>query len=86
MLAALLNALKVVGKELTEVRIAVAGSGAAGTAIIKILLDEGAARIVAWDRAGVVYRGRTEEMGPMQEWLAERTNPEDVRTVEEAVS
>jgi malate dehydrogenase (oxaloacetate-decarboxylating) len=76
-LAALTNALRVVGKALSTVRIVVLGAGAAGTAIMKILLAEGATDIVAVDREGVVT---TENSGtdPTRQWLAEHTNPTKV--------
>src|SRR5207302_4718531 len=54
-LAALTNALRVVGKQLGSVRAVVSGAGAAGTAIIKLLLREGVGDIVACDRAGALY-------------------------------
>ena len=57
-LAALLNALKVVGKKLEDVRIVTTGCGAAGTAVTKILLGAGAQQIVGCDEDGAIYRGR----------------------------
>ena len=57
-LAALLNALRVVGKQLSDVKIVISGAGAAGTAIIKLLLAAGAGDVVVADIAGVVHRGR----------------------------
>ncbi|WP_219416698.1 NAD-dependent malic enzyme [Pseudonocardia nigra] len=74
-LGALTNALRVVGKKLSDVRIVVAGVGAAGHAIIRLLLAQGAAHIVACDRRGAVHAGlppRDEFRG----WIAEHTNPE----------
>ncbi|MDO8478925.1 MAG: NAD-dependent malic enzyme [Candidatus Rokubacteria bacterium] len=75
-LAALLNALKVVGKKLPDVRIVFTGAGAAGIATAKLLMLEGARHIVGCDRAGAIYRGRTENMNSMKQWFAEHTNPE----------
>ncbi len=57
-LAGLLNALKVVKKDITQVKIVVSGAGAAGTAITKILFGEGAKRIFVVDRAGIIYKER----------------------------
>jgi malate dehydrogenase (oxaloacetate-decarboxylating) len=73
-LAALRNALRVVGKKLSEVRLVLSGAGAAGVAIIKILQAEGAREIVACDRAGVLHTGR-EGLDSSKRWVAEHTNP-----------
>ena len=78
-LAALINALKVVGKKLADVRIVFTGAGASGIATAKLLMLEGARHIIGCDRAGAIYRGRTDNMNPMKQWFAEHTNPEGVR-------
>src|SRR5213592_2878673 len=78
-LAALINALKVVGKKLSDVRIVLTGAGASGIATAKLLMLEGARHIVGCDRAGAIYRGRTDNMNPMKEWFAKHTNPRRVR-------
>jgi malate dehydrogenase (oxaloacetate-decarboxylating) len=72
-LAALYNALRVVDKKLEQVRIVMSGAGAAGTAVIKLLLAAGAQHIVVADIAGVVHRGRDDVTGQLL-WLAENTN------------
>jgi len=72
-LAALTNALRVVGKQLSDVRVVVSGAGAAGTAIMKLLLREGVGDIVACDRAGALYRGMP-GLTATWEWLAANTN------------
>jgi malate dehydrogenase (oxaloacetate-decarboxylating) len=77
-LAALLNALRVVGKRLEDVKIVTTGCGAAGTAVTKILLGAGARRIVGCDEAGALYRGRPGLTSAKQEY-AELTNPDDER-------
>jgi len=74
-LAALRNALRVVGKKLSEVRIAMSGAGAAGTAILKLLMHAGARDIVVSDVHGAVHTGR-EDLDPNLQWIAEHTNPE----------
>src|SRR6478736_196018 len=56
-LAALTNALRVVGKRLEDVRVVVSGAGAAGTAIMKLLLRQGVGDIIAYDRKGALHRG-----------------------------
>ena len=74
-LAALINALKVVKRELDDVRIVMAGAGAAGMAILTVLLEAGARHVVVADKDGVVHTGR-DGLGPELRWIAERTNPE----------
>jgi malate dehydrogenase (oxaloacetate-decarboxylating) len=76
-LAALRNALRVVGKTLPDVRITLSGVGAAGSAIIRLLLAQGAKHIVACDRKGIVRRSDT-FIEPMRRWVADNTNPEDI--------
>ncbi len=72
-LAALTNALRVVGKKLGDVTVVVSGAGAAGTAIMKLLLRQGVGNIIAYDRRGVLHRGLT-ELTPNWQWLVEHTN------------
>ncbi|MBG6183156.1 malate dehydrogenase (oxaloacetate-decarboxylating) [Arthrobacter sp. CAN_A214] len=74
-LAALTNALRVVGKNLGEVRIVVSGVGAAGSAIIQLLLAEGARHIVACDRKGAISSVR-DHVDPHRQWIAGNTNQE----------
>jgi len=72
-LAALTNALRVVGKNLADVRVVVSGAGAAGTAIIKLLLRQGVGDVIAYDRPGVLHRGLP-DLNPSWQWLVEHTN------------
>jgi malate dehydrogenase (oxaloacetate-decarboxylating) len=74
-LAALKNALKVVGKSMPAIKIVIAGAGAAGTATARMLADAGAGRIVLCDRAGAIYAGRSNNMNPYKDKLAAATNP-----------
>jgi len=84
-LAALRNALKVVGKDLGAVRIVVAGAGAAGVAVAKILLAAGAGDVVVCDRAGAIHRGRS-DLHAAKRWLADHTNRDGIAgTVGEAL-
>jgi malate dehydrogenase (oxaloacetate-decarboxylating) len=86
-LAALTNALKLVKKKLPDIRIVFTGAGASGIAVAKLLMKAGARHIVSCDRAGAIYRGRTENMNSMKEWFAEHTNPRKIRgTAGEALS
>ncbi|MBM1154584.1 NADP-dependent malic enzyme [archaeon] len=77
-LAGLLNALKLVDKHLEDVRILIAGAGAAGRAIALFLLSAGARgeNMLIADSAGLLYQGRTERMNRWKENLANATNPE----------
>jgi malate dehydrogenase (oxaloacetate-decarboxylating) len=75
-LAALTNALRVVRKDLGTVRIAMAGAGAAGTAILKLLLHAGAKQVVVCDMYGAVHRGR-DHLDDSLRWIAEHTNAEE---------
>src|SRR5579862_7978907 len=77
-LAALINAAKVVGKELNDLQIVVAGSGAAGTATIKMLLGAGVRDVIPVDRAGAINRHDRYESSHWR-WLAENTNRENRR-------
>ncbi len=72
--AALINALKVVRKQLSELKVVVAGVGAAGTATAKMFAALGVRRIVGCDRSGAIYRGRGELSGAKR-WFAEQANP-----------
>ncbi|HHU02123.1 MAG TPA: NAD-dependent malic enzyme [Christensenellaceae bacterium] len=71
--AALINALKVVDKELSEVKIVINGAGAAGIAIAKHLLAMGAKNIILADRSGIIYKGR-EGNNPAKEEISQVTN------------
>ena len=73
-LAGLLNALKVVGKDIASVRIIINGAGAAATAIAKILNVAGAHEIIVCDRQGIIHSGRSEHMNAAKEELAHYTN------------
>ena len=73
-LAALLNALRVVEKEITTSRVVVSGAGAAGTAIVTLLLAAGVSDVVVYDRAGCLVPG-LDGLSPSQRTLAEVTNP-----------
>jgi malate dehydrogenase (oxaloacetate-decarboxylating) len=75
-LAALTNALRVVDKRISDVRVTVSGSGAAGTAIMKLLLKQGVGDVIACDRQGSLYRGMP-DLTPTWQWLADNTNKDN---------
>ncbi len=77
-LAALLNALRVVGKGIEDVRVVITGVGAAGMATTWMLLAAGVPEIVGCDRHGVLYPGRSDLEGPKLDY-AELTNPRGLR-------
>ncbi|VVB95780.1 NAD-dependent malic enzyme [uncultured archaeon] len=73
MLAALINALKIVGKKFGEIKVVISGAGAAGTASAKLLINEGVKEILVCDSTGIIYHGRT-GLNPAKEELAKLTN------------
>jgi malic enzyme len=73
-LAGLINALKLVSKEMDNLKIVTSGAGAAATAIVKILLLSGAKNIIMTDRKGAIYEGR-EDLNPAKTEMASVTNP-----------
>jgi malate dehydrogenase (oxaloacetate-decarboxylating) len=76
--AALMNAARVVGRRLEDLRVVVLGMGAAGVACSKLMLTLGVGDIVGVDRTGVIDKGRTENMNEQKHWIAENTNREGV--------
>lgn len=72
-LAGLLNALKVVGKKLDEVKIVTSGAGAAGIAIIRLLMSMGLKNVIMTDRKGAIYEGR-EDLNDIKKEMAKITN------------
>ncbi|MFV0316979.1 MAG: NAD-dependent malic enzyme [Microthrixaceae bacterium] len=74
-LAALENALRIVDKSFEDLRVVVAGVGAAGVAVSKILMNAGVRDIIGCDRQGSVHTGR-EGLNTSKQWFAEHTNPE----------
>ncbi len=74
-LAALINALKIVNKKLADLKVIVSGVGAAGVACTKILMSAGVKNVIGFDRSGAIYKGRKDNMNYMKQWFAENTNP-----------
>lgn len=74
-LAALQNALRVVGKQLESVRAVMVGAGAAGTAILRLLLAAGLKRVVVCDVDGIIHASRDDADATLQ-WIGEHTNPD----------
>jgi malate dehydrogenase (oxaloacetate-decarboxylating) len=72
-LAALRNAARLVGRDLGDLRVVVAGAGAAGVACTKILLEAGVGEIAVADSRGVLHAGRG-DLTPVKHWLVDHTN------------
>jgi malate dehydrogenase (oxaloacetate-decarboxylating) len=86
-LAALLNALRLMKQKLERLKIVVCGAGAAGTAVTQILLRGGARDIIVCDREGIIHEGRLPGLNESKVWLAQHTNPRKLRgRLEEALS
>lgn len=76
-LAGLINALKIVDKKPQDLKIVIAGVGAAGTACTKILMNYGVRDIIGFDREGALDRGRDYGDNAMKQWYADNTNPDN---------
>ncbi|HYF95741.1 MAG TPA: NAD-dependent malic enzyme [Symbiobacteriaceae bacterium] len=85
-LSGLMNAAKVVKKELAALKVVIVGIGAAGVAISKMLQLAGITDIVGVDRQGIIERGREYPTNQMWQWYAENTNPRNIHgTLNEAI-
>jgi malate dehydrogenase (oxaloacetate-decarboxylating) len=74
-LAALINALRIVGKKMEELKVVVNGVGAAGVACSKIIMAAGVTNVIGCDQQGALYEGRREHMNWVKDWYARNTNP-----------
>ena len=74
--AGLLNALKIVGKNIEEIRVVANGAGAAGVAIVKLLLRMGVKDVILCDTKGIIYQGRLVGMNRFKDEMAQITNKE----------
>ena len=85
-LAALINALKIVGKQMDQIKVVVNGVGAAGVACTKIIMAAGVKNIIGCDQQGAIYQGRKERMNWVKDWYAQNTNPnEEKGTVRDVI-
>ncbi len=79
-LAALINSCRLTGRRMEDLEVLMVGAGAAGVAVVKILIDAGVNSIVACDRYGAIHTGREDyaagSMNSPKSWLAENTNPD----------
>lgn len=84
--AAMINALKLVGKDIAGIKVVVNGAGAAAIAVTKLLLGMGVKDLVMCDSTGIIYKGRTQRMNAFKEQIAELTNAQGSKgTLAEAV-
>ncbi|HEX4979999.1 MAG TPA: NAD-dependent malic enzyme [Acidimicrobiales bacterium] len=74
-LAALRNALQVVAKKMEDLKVVIAGVGAAGVAITRILMEGGVQNVIGVDSKGAIFQGRA-DLNAAKQWMAENTNPE----------
>lgn len=85
--AGLVNALKLVDKQMSEIKIVVNGAGAAGIAIVRLLNQFGVKQMIICDSQGAIYEGRELGMNPIKQTIAQETNGQkevgDLRTVME---
>ena len=73
-LGALLNAVKIVKKQIPDLKVVISGVGAAGIACAKIFMSVGVENIIGCDTRGAIYQGRKEGMNSQKEWFAKNTN------------
>ncbi len=77
--AALFNALKVVGKNIEDLKAVIVGVGASGNGVARMLMDAGLRNIIACDRQGILTRDRDYGDNPSKNWFAENTNPDNFK-------
>jgi len=78
-LSGLINALKIVGKDLGKVKIVVNGAGASAIAVLKFIMSAGVKNAILCDSKGIIYEGRKENMNSVKEEMAKITNKEKIK-------
>jgi len=78
-LSGLINALKVVGKEIDKIKVVVNGAGASAIAVLKFIMSAGVKNAILCDSKGIIYEGRKENMNPVKEKMAKITNKEKIK-------
>ena len=78
-LSGLINALKVVGKDLDKIKVVVNGAGASAIAVLKFIISAGVKDAILCDSKGIVYEGRKENMNPVKEKMAKITNKDKIK-------
>ena len=78
-LSGLINALKVVGKDLDNIKVVVNGAGASAIAVLKFIMSAGVKNAILCDSKGIIYEGRKENMNPVKEEMAKITNKDKIK-------
>lgn len=78
-LSGLINALKVVGKDLDKIKVVVNGAGASAIAVLKFIMSAGVKNAILCDSKGIIYEGRKENMNPVKEEMAKITNKDKIK-------
>jgi malate dehydrogenase (oxaloacetate-decarboxylating) len=78
-LSGLINALKVVGKDLDKIKVVVNGAGASAIAVLKFIMSAGVKNAILCDSKGIIYKGRKENMNPVKEEMAKITNKDKIK-------
>lgn len=78
-LSGLINALKVVGKDLDNIKVVVNGAGASAIAVLKFIMSAGVKNAILCDSKGTIYEGRKENMNPVKEEMAKITNKDKIK-------
>lgn len=78
-LSGLLNALKVVGKDIDKIKVVVNGAGASAIAVLKFIMSAGVKNAILCDSKGTIYEGRKENMNPVKEEMAKITNKDKIK-------
>lgn len=85
-LSGLINALKVVGKDLDQIKVVVNGAGASAIAVLKFLMSAGVKYAILCDSKGTIYKGRKENMNPVKEAMSKVTNHKKIKgTLSDAI-
>jgi len=80
-LSGLINALKVVGKDLDNIKVVVNGAGASAIAVLKFIMSAGVKNAILCDSKGIIYEGRKENMNPVKEKMAKITNKDKIKGI-----
>ncbi len=78
-LSGLINALKVLGKDLDNIKVVVNGAGASAIAVLKFIMSAGVKNAILCDSKGIIYEGRKENMNPVKEKMAKITNKDKIK-------
>jgi malate dehydrogenase (oxaloacetate-decarboxylating) len=78
-LSGLINALKVVGKDLDKIKVVVNGAGASAIAVLKFIMSAGVKNAILCDSKGIIYEGRKENMNPVKEKMSKITNKDKIK-------